>query len=256
VKSLKIPQNRFKKLLLVEDNEDNQRLAKVLLTKAGFGVDLARNGEVAVAAAASFRYDGILMDIQMPVMDGFQATRAIRELYRKEHWPRIPIVGLTAHAFPGHREKCLQNDLDDYVTKPIKRTALYDTLENLIDPRPKVLTVHDGKPGGYGLEHLLPKKQFIVLAAKDDHSFSVLLDRHCIAVVILDSDKVAGLTEKTIALLRTQAARVIGLQLNGKSTSLHFCDELVEGTVAPGVLVEAIERTLQRTEVQGTANAG
>ncbi len=114
-------------LLLVEDNPVNQKLATVMLTKAGYRVNVASNGQEAVDifTAAPENFDLIFMDIQMPEMDGIEATRQIR----RRGFTRIPIVAMTAHAMKGDREKCLEAGMDDYITKPIRRDLLFETLE-------------------------------------------------------------------------------------------------------------------------------
>ncbi len=108
-------------ILLVEDNRVNQLVASGLLKKLGHRVDLAENGERALAALESRRYDIILMDCQMPVMDGFEATRAIRQ---NPEWADLPVIAVTANALQGDREHCLASGMNDYVTKPYQRDEL------------------------------------------------------------------------------------------------------------------------------------
>lgn len=112
-------------VLLVEDNQFNQLLAKTLLTRAGVRVNIASNGIEAVKAVHLDRYNAVLMDIQMPEMDGIEATRQIRE----EFPPVIlPIIAMTANAMPGDRERYIAAGMNDYIAKPINYTVLYDTL--------------------------------------------------------------------------------------------------------------------------------
>ena len=108
-------------LLLVEDNQVNQLVASSLLKKLGHRVDHAENGQRALEALQKRRYDLVLMDCQMPVMDGYEATRAIR---RNPEWQNLPIIAVTANVMQGDREDCLEAGMNDYITKPYKREEL------------------------------------------------------------------------------------------------------------------------------------
>src|SRR5262249_47047565 len=114
-------------VLLVEDNATNRLLAVSLLEKEGHTVETAPNGKEALAALARRPFDVVLMDVQMPEMDGFEATARIREREQGtgEH---IPIVAMTAHAMKGDRERCLEAGMDGYVPKPIRAAELYQAL--------------------------------------------------------------------------------------------------------------------------------
>jgi len=118
---------RSLRVLLAEDSEVNQRLAVGLMKRWGHLVTVANNGKEAVAACESGDFDLVLMDVEMPEMDGLQATEAIRERESgtSEH---IPIVAMTAHAMPGDREKCLEAGMDGYVAKPVRKQHLYDVI--------------------------------------------------------------------------------------------------------------------------------
>lgn len=116
-----------KKLLLVEDNKINQLVAGKLLEKFGYAYDIAENGIEAVDKASSNHYDAILMDCQMPVLDGFEATKRIRQSEQAKS-VHTPIIGLTANALEGDREKCLACGMDDFTTKPIKLEELASKL--------------------------------------------------------------------------------------------------------------------------------
>ena len=114
---------RCARVLVVEDNLVNQRVAAAVLQKAGHQVVLASDGESAIALLERETFDVILMDVQMPGMDGFQATRVIRES-QHSRGARTPIIAMTAHALSGDRERCLQAGMDDYVSKPFDCVAL------------------------------------------------------------------------------------------------------------------------------------
>jgi PAS domain S-box-containing protein len=121
------------RVLLVEDNELNQEVAAELLRGAGLVVDIADDGEVALARVKSAPYDLVLMDMQMPVLDGLEATRAIRAM---DGYQTLPIVAMTANAMAGDRERCLAAGMNDHVAKPIDPDQLSRALVRWIRPRP------------------------------------------------------------------------------------------------------------------------
>ena len=124
------PIRRPLRVLLAEDNEVNQRLAVRLLEKQGHTVALARNGKEAVAALAEGAFDLVLMDVQMPEMDGFEATAHIRRA-EEGSGRRVPIVAMTAHAMKGDRERCFQAGMDGYISKPIQPRELFDAIDRV-----------------------------------------------------------------------------------------------------------------------------
>ena len=113
-------------ILVVEDNRINQKVLSHQLINLGYAIDVAENGEEAVAKVKSRRYDLIFMDVQMPVMDGFQATEQIRGL--GEDSSSIPIVAVTANAFQSERDKCFSSGMDDYLTKPVDKDRLKEAV--------------------------------------------------------------------------------------------------------------------------------
>ncbi len=122
-------------VLLVEDNPLNQKVATRLLQKWGLKVIVADNGKKAVDALESSDFDLVLMDIQMPVMDGFAATREIRRRV-SDSGIHLPIIAMTANAMKGDRERCLKSGMDDFVAKPIRQDVLYETLAKWINLKP------------------------------------------------------------------------------------------------------------------------
>jgi CheY-like chemotaxis protein/HPt (histidine-containing phosphotransfer) domain-containing protein len=142
-------------ILLAEDYPTNQQIAVRYLTDAGYRVTLAEDGRQAVDLFRTKQFDLILMDIQMPMVDGYEATRQIREQEKKEeqvvHHPqhpikirRTPIIAMTAHAIKGYREKCIEADMDDYMTKPFKKKDMIAMVEKWSarknDPEPEAET--------------------------------------------------------------------------------------------------------------------
>ncbi|MCZ7563057.1 MAG: ATP-binding protein [Burkholderiales bacterium] len=115
------------RVLLVEDNELNRVVARGMLEALGLAVDAATNGLEAMAALAERRHDLVLMDCQMPELDGFEATRRIRVREAASSRPRTPIVALTANAVAGDRERCIAAGMDDYLAKPFRLTDLHET---------------------------------------------------------------------------------------------------------------------------------
>ncbi len=117
------------RILLVEDTEMNRQLARILLTRLGWEVDEAHDGQQALDALAARRYDMVLMDCMMPVLDGYQATAQWREREAAQGLPRTPVVALTASAIDGDRERCIQSGADDYLTKPFTSAAFASVIE-------------------------------------------------------------------------------------------------------------------------------
>ncbi|MBI1396283.1 MAG: response regulator [Betaproteobacteria bacterium] len=125
---------RAGRVLLVEDNPVNQKVAVVTLRRLGYEVQLAENGVQALAAVSQAPFDLVLMDCQMPQMDGFAATRALRERERVERRTRMPIIALTANAFDADRAQCEAAGMDDFLTKPFRQEQLRATLDRWLIP--------------------------------------------------------------------------------------------------------------------------
>ncbi|RYZ60772.1 MAG: response regulator [Proteobacteria bacterium] len=117
------------RVLLVDDSSDNQRLFERVLASAGAQVDVAENGVVAIARSMSTSYNVIIMDIRMPMMDGYEATRRIRS-----SGYRGPILALTAHANPGEEERCREAGCSGFYLKPINRAGLLTAVSDAVKP--------------------------------------------------------------------------------------------------------------------------
>ena len=151
------------RVLLVEDNELNQEIALGLLKDAELSIDVAENGEVAVQMVGKHEYDLVLMDMQMPVMDGLTATRAIRS---NPQFRTLPIIAMTANVMASDREKCAEAGMNDHIAKPIDPDALVGTLLRWIKPRnpgsagvtqTAARSSHSGKPESAATELIVPE---------------------------------------------------------------------------------------------------
>lgn len=125
-------------ILIVEDNEVNQLVARSMVAKLGYEADVVADGSEAVAATAASKYAAVLMDCHMPVMDGFEATKAIRE--RQNGHRRLPVIAMTAGALDEDRDRCLAAGMDDYLTKPVDMDKLDQVLSRWIPEAPKEST--------------------------------------------------------------------------------------------------------------------
>lgn len=122
---------KYLNILLAEDDLISRRLIKTLIEKTGHKVSVVDNGKKAFEEFIKNKYDVILMDIQMPQLDGLQATKKIREEEKKTNRIPITIIAVTAHAMSGDREKCINAGMDDYITKPIEEKVLIEKITQL-----------------------------------------------------------------------------------------------------------------------------
>ena len=175
------------RVLLVEDNLDNQRLAERVLHDAGAVVDTAVNGKDAVEIAEQIIYDLIVMDLMMPVMDGFEAATKIRE---NEAAPnRVPIVALTAHATEGYRARCLAAGMDDYMSKPFRKERFLAVVDQWVDRRPIILIADDARESRLIVKRfLMLSGDYRLLIAKNGQEALELMTRQHVALVLLDME--------------------------------------------------------------------
>jgi len=122
---------RGARVLVVEDDPVNQEVSRKLLNNRGIEADIAANGREAIEKLERTAYDAVLMDVQMPVMDGFEATRAIRSM---ERFRKLPIIAMTAYAMKGDKERCIEAGMNDYIHKPLDFDLLFATLRKWISP--------------------------------------------------------------------------------------------------------------------------
>jgi len=152
-----------KNILLVEDNKINQLVAKDILEQVGIHVSIASNGEEAVKYVRNNELDAVLMDVQMPIMDGYSATKKIRESHSALE---LPIIAMTASALKGDRERSIEAGMNDYISKPINPEFLYETLEKWI--------LGDNKSFNENTEILDFEKTLIRLGNKKDFYYDLL----------------------------------------------------------------------------------
>lgn len=123
-------------ILLVEDYEPNVLVATIMFNNFGYRYEVARNGQEAVERFSPDKYSIILMDVEMPVMDGFETTKHIRRLEKAKGFAAVPIIAMTAHAMKGDREKCLGAGMDDYIAKPFNPHQLQAILSKYLSIKP------------------------------------------------------------------------------------------------------------------------
>jgi PAS domain S-box-containing protein len=235
------------RLLVAEDNGDNQRYFRHALKQAGYDVDVASNGIEAAALAAEYSYALILMDVEMPELDGFGATKRIRQNEMENGRVRTPIVALTAHAIEEFRQRCLDAGMDDYATKPIQRRRLLELASRWINTRPLVLRVDDAPDGREVFRRFLEKDGRVrVVTAPDGFQALQLFGQHRVDAVVVDLEmpKMDGLT--LISALRQNLQTqipIVALTGHTDADTRRRCEEAgcVGYLVKPASKTEIIE---------------
>jgi PAS domain S-box-containing protein len=239
---------RAMRVLLAEDNIVNQKLACRILEKLGAAVTVADNGEAAIAALISETFDVVLMDCQMPVLDGYEATRRIRAGAAGVRASKLPIIALTAHALGGDRERCLAAGMNDYLTKPIDPAALKNRLEELLGAgSPRAEPARENSQSGdspAGLDEAVLDEAVLDEAVLrghigDDSRF--LEELLGVFVVTIDEQVIALLAAAT----RGELAAVVGLAHSIKGAAAN---------VGAGALMGAAA-ALECAALQGTVAA-
>lgn len=157
------------RVLLAEDNAVNQSVARGMLSAIGIESAIADNGEEAVQIASREAFDAILMDCQMPVLDGYQATRAIREMEAASGRMPVPIIAVTANALTGDREKCLAEGMNDYLSKPYTSEQLAQVLAKFLDAEDHGARLHAAKTASQTIRTSPPQSEDAVLDPKVLH---------------------------------------------------------------------------------------
>ncbi len=185
---------RRSRILLVEDNPVNRKVALMMLKKLGYAADSVGNGKEALETLRNIRYDLVLMDCQMPEMDGFEAAGMIREEEQtRPDRRRLPIIAMTAHALKGDRERCLAAGMDDYIPKPVKLEDLAAALERWRGPAPDdsrrtVLIVDDDREVAAACGRVLGEKGYRVISAYDGNTGRAAIERSAPDLLLLDLD--------------------------------------------------------------------
>jgi len=238
-------------ILLVEDNDMNREFALEILDRAGIQVDVAANGQEALEKIDCFHYDGVLMDCQMPVMDGFEATRKIRADGR---FAALPVIAMTANAMAGDRERCTAAGMNDHIAKPIDIDLMFLTLTRWIKPRSgtDVAFAKPAKPQTSPMPRVadLDVAQVIGRIGDDGDLFRNMLRWFC--------DGQAGFTQgmrSAVAVSDYDTARRLAHTLKGAAgdigaTRLRDAAKRLESALCPPVkavspsLVDAVEALL------------
>ena len=174
------------RILVAEDNADNQNLVRLLLEKAGYKLDITANGREALEKCAAFNYDLVLMDIQMPEMDGYEAAFQLR---KTEAYKKTPIIALTAHGLDSDITKSLSFGMNAHITKPLKKKTLYEALDKWLDTRRKVLIVDDDSDNVALVElHLKEEAGLRLYRAANGKEALAMLNRAVFSLILLDME--------------------------------------------------------------------
>jgi signal transduction histidine kinase/CheY-like chemotaxis protein len=218
------------RLLLAEDNLVNQKVVLAILRKKGYRIDVANDGREALAKLNSTPYDLVLMDVQMPILDGLEATRAIR---REARWDRLPIIAMTAHAMNGDRERCLQAGMNAYISKPVQPAHLIATIE-------KQLAADDGHaslsaPTSSPLERVLADRLM-----QDDSVMMNDMLRLFLQIAPERLDRIdAAATRGDLDLLYREVRKISVAADQLASTSLRDCTRRIEQAAVSGDFAQA-----------------
>ena len=241
-------------ILLAEDNPVNQEVARSMLELLGCGITVAGNGREAVAAVASARFDLVLMDCQMPQMDGYQATAAIRDRERSMALPRLPVIGVTANALVGDRERCLQAGMDEYLSKPFSLEALRSILERVLrDRKSENRPPSEAMPTGVERRaDVLDPAALASIRSLNPAGYPALLER-LVVVYLQSSDQAVAMLRETLANGQREELGKIAHGLKSSSGNVGatrltaLCKELEmvgrgKSDADPAPLVDAIIR--------------
>jgi two-component system, sensor histidine kinase and response regulator len=221
-------------VLIAEDNQVNQRIAQLVLEQAGYQVDIVGNGVECLKAVRAKTYDAVLMDCQMPEMDGFAATQAIRATEGSGR--RLPIIAMTANALAGDRERCLAAGMDDYISKPVDRSALRLCLERWITAPPASANV----PKSLSVDDLpvLDRKRMQVLSEGDPQ-----FERELIEAFIANVETNLSTLQSCIAVddlngVAREAHSLKGASADIGGVALAACAARIEAAAIAGAMAD------------------
>ncbi len=214
------------RILVAEDNAVNQKVALRILDRLGYRADAVGNGREALEALRKVPYDLVLMDVQMPEMDGFEATRRIREPGSGVCNPRVPIVAMTAHSMKGDREKCLDAGMDGYLSKPVSAAAIEEALNQCL--RPGAGSGRQGRFPESGAEKAVCVERFEEIAPG-----GAAFQRELIATFLAEAEKGLRGLESAVAdrdgdRMRAQAHALKGSSANAGATGLSRIASRIE----------------------------
>ena len=216
-------------ILLVEDNTVNQQVAQRLLQKLGYSIHIANHGKEALEKLALSDYALILMDCQMPVMDGFETTRIIRQHERSEHKKRIPIIAMTANAIEGDKKFCLDAGMDDYMTKPINSNTVAQMLRQWLpeenNEEIELFTTNSDKSAHDELP--IDRQRLSALFDDDIEIINELLDVFCESLVSLKI-KLSSAVDTRADTLKAIAHEIKGSSYNVGALKLATFAEQLE----------------------------
>jgi len=242
-----IKENNFNskfKILLVEDNTSNQKFTAKILSKAGFICDIASNGIEAIESYKNKKYNLILMDCQMPVMDGYEATKEIRNIEKceeiiGENPKHIPIIALTAHAMQGDIDKCLSFGMDDYVSKPIDDKKFIETIKKYLH----LISTNDQEAKKFSLINTIVSK-IVNQAGFTEQEAREVLNEYLEEIPLMIENLSKAVSEEDYSLIITKAHLLKGSSANlriydlnelalkledaAKSEDIFLCDMLLK----------------------------
>ena len=221
------------RVLVVEDNDINREVIRGILERVGITIEIAKNGEEAIDWVARSKFDAVLMDLQMPKMDGYTATRHIRDNPRNQ---QLPIIAMTAHVQPEEREKCLEVGMNGHVGKPIDIRQLYSTLAQWIQLQPHPVTNDANKDHAKPLPEIagIDIKSGLMRMGGNQKTYFDLLGQFCRNNADVAAKIKCALANGDMALAKQSVHLIKGLSGNISATRLHNSARTLETAIRSG----------------------